>query len=207
MAAVSGRPIRIALVGGPEGLAERAGIALAERHSCEIVYTSDGFRTDWDPVIQAIKDASPDIVFVGMGSPREKLWVIEHTPKLSPMLGEHLRGLVRLRHRRRATGTPLDDRGAASSGPTASSTIPGGSHGGTCSASARSYGSPRAPRGPSREQHGRSPSSVTTARPSRSPLIVVLHGEIDPPAWLARPERPAVVVRNDAGAQRVTLQR
>ena len=154
MAAVSGRPIRIALVGGPEGLAERAGIALAERHSCEIVYTSDGFRTDWDPVIQAIKDASPDIVFVGMGSPREKLWVIEHTPKLSPMLVNTCGGWFGF-----VTG---DERRAPRwmiavqlSGPTASSTIPGGSHGGTCSASARSYGSPHAARARASSTAGR----------------------------------------------------
>jgi len=72
------RTVRVALVGGPPGLAGRAADRLAELHDVEIVLTSDGFKDDWVPVLSALRAQEPDVLIVGMGMPREAAWVSEH---------------------------------------------------------------------------------------------------------------------------------
>ena len=69
---------RLALVGGPPGLAERAGLALAQRYAVEVVHVSHGFHQDWAPTLAELESAAPDVVIVGLGAPREMHWVDEH---------------------------------------------------------------------------------------------------------------------------------
>lgn len=70
-----GRPTRIALVGGPPGLAVRAGAALNDGGAGTIVAVIDGFQTDWGPLLADLRATDPDVVVVGLGAPREMLWV------------------------------------------------------------------------------------------------------------------------------------
>ena len=77
-----GRPARVALIGGPEGLTFRAGEVLAEKASAEIVLTDHGYHQDWAPVLEALTDAAPDLLFVGLGAPVEMTWVQEHRDAL-----------------------------------------------------------------------------------------------------------------------------
>ena len=99
-----GRPTRIALIGGPPGLAERAGAALTEGGAGTIVFTADGYQEDWTPVLAELVAAEPDVCVVGMGAPREMLWVRQLVRPAATRAGADLRGLVRLPGRGGAAG-------------------------------------------------------------------------------------------------------
>jgi N-acetylglucosaminyldiphosphoundecaprenol N-acetyl-beta-D-mannosaminyltransferase len=70
-----GRPARLALIGGPPGLANRAGAALENGAAGTVVFESDGFQDDWEAVLDTLVAADADICLVGMGAPREMLWI------------------------------------------------------------------------------------------------------------------------------------
>ncbi len=70
------RGYRFFLLGGEEGLAERVKSKALEQHpELRIVGTHHGyFDFDDDHVISIINDAHPDVLWVGMGDPRQALW-------------------------------------------------------------------------------------------------------------------------------------
>lgn len=70
-----GRPARCALIGGYPGLAERAAEVLTAEGAGEIVLCEHGFHRDWKPVLNRLRLAQPDVCVVGLGAPREMLWV------------------------------------------------------------------------------------------------------------------------------------
>ena len=81
-----GRPTRIALVGArPE---EVAGAAqrLSEGEAGEIVLVEHGYHDDWSAVLENLGAARPDVLVLGLGAPREMLWVREHRSELPPCL-------------------------------------------------------------------------------------------------------------------------
>jgi N-acetylglucosaminyldiphosphoundecaprenol N-acetyl-beta-D-mannosaminyltransferase len=78
LAAVSAHPhrrARVALIGGPDGLADRAADALCARYDLDVVFTAHGFHDDWDAPLAQLQEVQPDIVIVGLGAPREMRWV------------------------------------------------------------------------------------------------------------------------------------
>ena len=78
-----GRQITVAVVGGPPGLAERAGKALeAASDSLRLVYATDGFHEDYTQVFADLAEARPDAVVVGLGMPREAIWVHQNRKSL-----------------------------------------------------------------------------------------------------------------------------
>jgi N-acetylglucosaminyldiphosphoundecaprenol N-acetyl-beta-D-mannosaminyltransferase len=81
-----GRAPRVALVGGPEGLAERAGAVLAGAGAADIVLTDHGFHQDWDKTLTLLREAAPDIIVIGLGAPREMVWSQQHRDELPPAL-------------------------------------------------------------------------------------------------------------------------
>lgn len=81
-----GRPARVALLGGTPGLAERAGAVLAERAGVEIALTEHGYHQDWSPVLERLAGTPYDVLFVGLGAPRESVWVAEHLGRLPATL-------------------------------------------------------------------------------------------------------------------------
>lgn len=81
-----GRPTRVALVGGAEGLAQRAGVVLASEAGVEIVGCEHGFHQDWSPVLAKVAASEADIVIVGLGAPREMKWVEQHRDELPSCL-------------------------------------------------------------------------------------------------------------------------
>ena len=85
-AARVGRPPRVALVGGPEGLAERAGSVLSEAGVAEVVHTDHGFHHRWETSLAALRAAAPDISVIGLGAPREMVWCQQHREDLPPGL-------------------------------------------------------------------------------------------------------------------------
>jgi N-acetylglucosaminyldiphosphoundecaprenol N-acetyl-beta-D-mannosaminyltransferase len=70
-----GRPARVAIIGGPVSLAERAGRALARAGGATIAYATHGYHPNWVPVLKQLNEARPDLVIVGMGMPLEAKWV------------------------------------------------------------------------------------------------------------------------------------
>lgn len=81
-----GRTVRLALIGGPDGLAKDAGAVLERSADCEVVLAEHGYQPDDDSLIEKLNQSSPDIVIVGLGMPREALWVQEHWTSLPTAL-------------------------------------------------------------------------------------------------------------------------
>jgi len=65
---------RIFLLGGKEGVAEKA----AKKIGDSVVGHFHGYSKNDQLVIDAIKKAKPDILFVGLGSPRQEKWASRH---------------------------------------------------------------------------------------------------------------------------------
>lgn len=69
---------RLFLLGGREGVAEKA----AENLNGNVVGTFHGYSmNDW-LVIDTIRNAKPDILFVGLGSPKQEKWASKHLKEL-----------------------------------------------------------------------------------------------------------------------------
>lgn len=81
-----GRPARIALIGGPDGLTQRAARVIEADAGAEVVFTEHGYHEDWAPVLDRLASSDCDMVLVGLGAPREMKWVDEHVHRLPPSL-------------------------------------------------------------------------------------------------------------------------
>lgn len=81
-----GRPARVALVGGPEGLTRRAARVIEADAGAEVVCAEHGYQDDWAPVLDQLASSGCDMVLVGLGAPREMKWVDEHVHDLPPCL-------------------------------------------------------------------------------------------------------------------------
>lgn len=81
-----GRPPRVALVGGPPGLARRAGDILAADLRVDVVHTEHGYHEDWTTPLAALREARPDVTLVGMGAPREMVWCHDNRESLTGSL-------------------------------------------------------------------------------------------------------------------------
>ncbi len=80
----AGGEVRIFLIGGRAGLAEAAGRRLTRDHGVTIVGTMSGYDVDREDVLSALRRARPDIVIVGLGSPREMIFLAGLRPELPP---------------------------------------------------------------------------------------------------------------------------
>lgn len=82
--AAAERNKRIFLYGGKPGVAEQAKAGLEELYP-EIVITGvmDGYVKDQDVITKTINEASPDIVFVALGSPTQEYWIVDNMHHLS----------------------------------------------------------------------------------------------------------------------------
>lgn len=77
-----GRPPRVALVGGEPGLAERAGSVLEAEAGVRVVSADHGYHDEWRDVLVGLRTCDADVVIVGLGAPREMLWVQQHRDEL-----------------------------------------------------------------------------------------------------------------------------
>lgn len=83
------RGLRLALVGGAEGVAEEAAQRITAEHpGLSVVLTVSppmGFQDD-DPenaeLLDMLSQARPDIVIVAFGAPRQELWIDRHAASL-----------------------------------------------------------------------------------------------------------------------------
>lgn len=80
------RSARIAMIGGPQGLALRAAGALEAGHAGVVVFTAHGYQADWAAVVEEMRGIEIDVLLVGLGAPEEMLWVGRWLDKLPPAL-------------------------------------------------------------------------------------------------------------------------
>lgn len=95
-AATLGRRLRLAVVGGPNDLAERAGLAAEQQFPVDLVYSSNGYRKDTDVLLAEISAASPDVLLVGMGMPLEAIWVGSNKESIDATIAITCGGWLRL---------------------------------------------------------------------------------------------------------------
>jgi len=74
------------MVGGPGGLATRAGKVLAENGCGKVVFATDGYVSDWSRAVQQLAETRPDVIVVGLGAPLEMLWTARWSHLLPPSL-------------------------------------------------------------------------------------------------------------------------
>jgi N-acetylglucosaminyldiphosphoundecaprenol N-acetyl-beta-D-mannosaminyltransferase len=82
LAAALGRDVRLAVVGGPPGLARRAGEVLADAAPVDLVHADHGFHEDWVLPLRELAAAAPDVTLIGLGAPREMIWCQENRGEL-----------------------------------------------------------------------------------------------------------------------------
>jgi len=89
-AKAAGCNLRVFFVGGREGAAEAAATLLEERYAglriCGTCCPPSGFEknvAETERVLDAIRVARPDLLFVGLGAPKQEYWMHVHTERLS----------------------------------------------------------------------------------------------------------------------------
>jgi N-acetylglucosaminyldiphosphoundecaprenol N-acetyl-beta-D-mannosaminyltransferase len=81
---------RVYLLGGNSGVARLAAERLSKREGVLIVGVDDAFirleRADPEQhkVLDRIRDAKPDLLFVALGAPKQELWIARHRAELGP---------------------------------------------------------------------------------------------------------------------------
>lgn len=81
-----GRRPQVALVGGAPCLAERAADVFEATGAATVVMAEHGYHTEWSAVTKRLRDCNPDVCVVGMGAPREMLWVSRELDQLPPAI-------------------------------------------------------------------------------------------------------------------------
>ena len=77
------RRMSVFLLGAKPQIAEEAARRLKERFKgLNVVGANDGYFTDDAPVIEKINDASPDLLLVCLGAPKQELWMQKNAPLL-----------------------------------------------------------------------------------------------------------------------------
>lgn len=91
----SQQPLTVFLLGAKPGVAEKAAAKLQINYpELKIVGTNDGFFDDDDPVIEKINAASPDLLLVCLGAPKQELWMQNNAPRLNVGLMLGLGGVL-----------------------------------------------------------------------------------------------------------------
>jgi N-acetylglucosaminyldiphosphoundecaprenol N-acetyl-beta-D-mannosaminyltransferase len=81
---------RVYLLGGNSGVAKIAAERLSKREGVLIVGVDDAFISldsadaEQHKVVDRIKDAKPDLLFVALGTPKQELWIARHRAELVP---------------------------------------------------------------------------------------------------------------------------
>ncbi len=74
--------IKVFLLGGKKGIAERAKSELEKKYQgIQIAGTYHGYFEDSDNLINIINDSGANLLIAGMGVPRQELWLCRHAEK------------------------------------------------------------------------------------------------------------------------------
>ena len=75
------------LYGGKPGVAARAGAEIAAAYpGLRIAGTENGYISDESELFSRLREAKPDLLLVGLGVPRQELWMAEHRMGLSAVM-------------------------------------------------------------------------------------------------------------------------
>jgi N-acetylglucosaminyldiphosphoundecaprenol N-acetyl-beta-D-mannosaminyltransferase len=87
----SNRGLRVYLLGGADGVAERAAERLKERFPALVVCGMSSPQVDVDDSesvraeqVARVKETHPDIVLVAFGAPKQEVWIQDAAPALRP---------------------------------------------------------------------------------------------------------------------------
>ena len=73
---------KLFLLGARPGVAEQAAENLKRDHpGLAVCGVHDGYFTEDGPVVEAIRAAEADVVFVCLGAPKQEYWMIQHGPE------------------------------------------------------------------------------------------------------------------------------
>ena len=87
MGRMAGTGKRLFLLGAKPGVAELAAANLKDKYPGLIVCgTHDGYFKEDEPVVEAIRQAAADVVFVCLGAPKQEFWMVKN----GPASGAHL---------------------------------------------------------------------------------------------------------------------
>lgn len=86
---------RVFLLGSKPGHAELAAGDLQRRHPGLVICgTHDGYFKEDAPVVEQVRQARPDLVVVGLGAPKQELWMVQHGPDTGAKLMVGLGGAL-----------------------------------------------------------------------------------------------------------------
>ncbi len=86
---------KLFLLGAKPGVAEQAAENLRRAHpGLNICGCHDGYFKEDPPVIEAIRAAGADVVFVCLGAPKQELWMASNGPKTGARLAVGLGGCL-----------------------------------------------------------------------------------------------------------------
>ncbi len=86
---------KLFLLGAKPGVAEQAAENLRQAHpGLNICGCHDGYFKEDPPVIEAIRAAGADVVFVCLGAPKQELWMASNGPKTGARLAVGLGGCL-----------------------------------------------------------------------------------------------------------------
>ena len=84
---LAGRGGSVFLYGARAGVAERAGEKLGEKYpGLQIVGTENGYITDETELFAALEREKPDLLLLGLGAPRQELWMAENRSRLDAVM-------------------------------------------------------------------------------------------------------------------------
>ncbi len=81
---------RVFYLGGAPGVPEKAAEVLSEKYPDAVIGVRDGYfdatpgSADNAAILAQIEAFRPDVLFVGMGMPRQEVWLLHHLDKLPP---------------------------------------------------------------------------------------------------------------------------
>lgn len=86
---------RLFLLGAKPGVAETAGRNIARQFpNLTVCGTHDGYFQQNEPVVQAIQEAAPDLLFVCLGAPKQEKWMAAYGPQTGAKLAIGLGGVL-----------------------------------------------------------------------------------------------------------------
>ena len=86
---------KLFLLGAKPGVAEQAAARLKAAHpGLTVCGTNDGYFKDSAPVVEKIKEAAADVVFVCLGAPKQEKWMAQYGPETGAHLMAGLGGAL-----------------------------------------------------------------------------------------------------------------
>lgn len=95
LARLDARGGRLFLLGAKPGVAETAGQNIVRQHpNITLCGVHDGYFKQDEPVVEIIREAKPDLLFVCLGAPKQEKWMAAHGANTGAKLAIGLGGVL-----------------------------------------------------------------------------------------------------------------